>query len=115
MATYKPSASSTPSSGHQTSFPDDNEFKSRPASPKQQASQSVDAEVSSDDNVPDPKQTVSRPVKDRSVYLYYLKSAGLGLSILYIVLVLVFAFSQNFSSETGLQLPDRRITGIEVN
>ncbi|GLA43653.1 hypothetical protein AnigIFM63309_001584 [Aspergillus niger] len=98
VATYKPSASSTPSSGHQTSFPDDNEFKSRPASPKQQASQSVDAEVSSDDNVPDPKQTVSRPVKDRSVYLYYLKSAGLGLSILYIVLVLVFAFSQNFST-----------------
>ncbi|RDH28017.1 ASST-domain-containing protein [Aspergillus welwitschiae] len=98
VATYKPSASSTPSSGHQTSFPDDNEFKSRPASPKQQASQSVDAEVSSDDNAPEPKQTVSRPVKDRSVYLYYLKSAGLGLSILYIVLVLVFAFSQNFST-----------------
>ncbi|EHA25622.1 hypothetical protein ASPNIDRAFT_50413 [Aspergillus niger ATCC 1015] len=97
VATYKPSASSTPSSGHQTSFPDDNESKSRPASPKQQASPSVDAEVSSDDNAPDPKQTVSRPVKDRSVYFYYLNSAGLGLSILYIVLVLVFAFSQNFS------------------
>ncbi|KAI3011394.1 hypothetical protein CBS147352_8830 [Aspergillus niger] len=98
VATYKPSASSTPSSGHQTSFPDDNESKSRPASPKQQASPSVDAEVSSDDNAPDPKQTVSRPVKDRSVYFYYLNSAGLGLSILYIVLVLVFAFSQNFST-----------------
>ncbi|GLA52801.1 hypothetical protein AnigIFM63604_009680 [Aspergillus niger] len=97
-ATYKPSASSTPSSGHQTSFPNDNEFKSRPASPEQQASQFVDAEASSDDNALDFKQTVSLPAKDRSVYLYYLKSAGLGLSILYIVLVLVFAFSQNFST-----------------
>ncbi|KAI2967281.1 hypothetical protein CBS147324_7058 [Aspergillus niger] len=98
VARYKPSASSKLSSGHQTSFPDDHEFESRPASPERQASQSVDAEVSSDDTAPDSKQTVSRPVKDRSVYLYYLKSAGLGLSILYIVLVLVFAFSQNFST-----------------
>ncbi|RAH53760.1 hypothetical protein BO85DRAFT_428965, partial [Aspergillus piperis CBS 112811] len=113
VVTYKPSPPSTPSSGHQISFPDDHEFEQL-ASPEQQPSQSFDANISSNGDVLDTKQGDSRPVKDRSVYLYYLKSAGLGLSVLYAVLVLVFAFCQNFPtlwlkwwSEASTESPNR--------
>ncbi|RAK89341.1 hypothetical protein BO79DRAFT_237457 [Aspergillus costaricaensis CBS 115574] len=113
VVTYKPSPPSTPSSGHQISFPDDHNYEQL-ASPEQQPSQSFDADISSNDDILDTKQGISQPVKDRSVYLYYLKSAGLRLSVLYIVLVLVFAFCQNFPtlwlkwwSEASTESPNR--------
>ncbi|GKZ24861.1 hypothetical protein AbraIFM66951_001706 [Aspergillus brasiliensis] len=98
VLTHKVFHASSPSSPNENYFLDGHEDGRYLASPEQQASQPTSGDLSSNDNELNPKHTISRPGKDRSVYLYYLKSAGLGLSFLYVVLVLVFAFFQNFST-----------------
>lgn len=64
-----------------------------------QLSARIDEEPSSDESTCDPKPSLKRRDKDRSVYSFYLKCAGWVLALLYVVLVLTFAFCQNFSSE----------------